>query len=107
MVDPVYLLLVQDRMDDPVQLTEILTRRAERLLVHDTGALGEPVLAQGLRQPGKRHGRYGQVVNELRVAAQRPACLAQNAKQAARIAAAESAAREKHPLREGIPSMQL
>ena len=69
-VDPVHLLLVKDRVDDPVQRAEIITRRAERLLVDHTGIPGQPMLAQSLRQPGKGGGRNGQVVDELRVAAQ-------------------------------------
>jgi hypothetical protein len=101
------LLLVQDRMDDPVQLAEILPRCTERLLVHDAGALGEPVLAQGLRQPGKCDGRDGQVVDKLRVPAQRPAGLAQDAGQAARAVGAEPAVGEEHPLREGIQLLRF
>jgi len=46
-------------------------------------------------------------VDELRVAAQRPAGLRQDAGQAAGIAGAEPAAGEEHPLREGRPARRL
>jgi hypothetical protein len=102
-VDPVHLLLVEDRMDDPVELAEIITRRAERLLVDHAGTLGEPVLAKCLRQLGKGNGRNGQVVDKLRVPAQRAAGLANHLKQAAGVVCVEPAAREEQPLREGVP----
>src|SRR6185437_14873852 len=103
MVDPVYLLLVEYRMDDPVQLAEILAGSAERLLVDHAGVTGQPVLAKRLRQPGEGGGWNGQVMDELRVAAQRVAGLVDDVEQAARALGAETAAREEHPLGEGVP----
>jgi len=69
-VDPVDLLLVEDGVDNPVEFPESITRRAERLLVDHPRTPGQPVLAQGLRQPAKGNRRDGQVVHELRVTAQ-------------------------------------
>ena len=103
MVDPVDLLLVQHRVDDPVQGAERLRRRAERLLVDDPGALGQPVLAQGLGHLAEGDRRHGQVVHELRVAAQRLARLGQDVEQAARAVGVEAAAGEEQPLGERLP----
>ncbi len=107
MVDPVDLLLVQDRVDEPVELAEIIARRAERLLIDHAGTPGEPVLAKGLRKPGKGDGRNGQVVDELRVATQRTAGLANHVEQAAGAVGAEPAAGEEQLFREGGPLPRL
>ena len=81
----------------------LVTVKGNQLLVHDAGGLAEPVLVQRRRQPGKCDGRDGQVVNELRIPAQRPAGLAQDAGQAAGAVGAQPAAGEEQPLRERVP----
>jgi hypothetical protein len=56
MVDPVHLLLAPDRMDDPVQLAEILPRRAEWLLIHDAGTWARPYRPRALASPANATG---------------------------------------------------
>src|ERR1700759_1937549 len=90
-------------MDDPVQLAEILAGGAKRLLVDHAGVTRQPVLAKRLRQPGEGGGRNGEVMDQLRVAAQRIAGPVDDVEQAAGTLGAEAAAREEHPLREGVP----
>ena len=68
MVDPVHLLLIQDRMNDPVEFAEAAGRGAKRLLVDDPGAMGQPVPPQRLGQPAEGDRRDGQVVHQLRAA---------------------------------------
>jgi hypothetical protein len=92
---------------DLVESVERLLGRAERLLVDDAGALGQPVLAERPGQLGERDRRHGQVVDELGVAAQRRAGLGQDAEQAAGITGVEAAAGEQHALRERLPGRAL
>jgi hypothetical protein len=100
MVDPVHLLLIQDRMNDPVEFAEAAGRGAKGLLVDDPGAAGQSVLPQRLGQPAEGDRRDGQVVHQLRAGAERCARLAEHVRQAARAARAEPAAGEEHALRE-------
>jgi hypothetical protein len=100
MVDPVHLLLIKDRMNDPVEFAEAARRGAKRLLVDHPGAVGQSVLPQRLRQPAEGDRRDGQVVHQQRAAAQRCTRLAEHLRQAAGAAGAEPAAGEEHPLRE-------
>ncbi len=65
------------------------------------------MLAQGLRQSAKGDGRNGQVMHELRVAAQCTAGLADHVEQAARTFGAESAAGEEQPFCERVPLPRL
>jgi acyl-CoA synthetase (AMP-forming)/AMP-acid ligase II len=64
------------------------------LLVHDPGAVGQAVLPQGLCQAAEGDRRDGQVVRQLRAAAERCARLAEHVRQAAGAAGAEPAAGE-------------
>jgi len=64
------------------------------------GAAGHAVLAQRLCQPAEGDRRNGQVVHQLRAAAQRCARLADHVRQAAGAVGAEPAAGEEHALRE-------
>jgi hypothetical protein len=107
MVDPVHLLLVKHRMHDPVKLAETLSRGAERLLVDGAGTSGESMLAHGPRQPGERHRRNGQVVNEPQIPAQRRTGLTKHVEQGAGVIGAEPAAGEEQPPGEGIPELLL
>jgi len=107
MVDPVHLLLIQHRMDDPVQLAETRPRGTERLLVHHAGPPGEPVLAQRLGQPRESHRRDSQVADELRGTTQRLVGPAQHVEQGAGVVGAEPAAGEEHPLGKGVPFPRL
>ena len=46
MVDPVHLLLVEDRMDDPVELAKSRGRGAKRFLVDDSGVVSQSMPPQ-------------------------------------------------------------
>jgi hypothetical protein len=87
-------------MNHPVEFAETAGRGAKGLLVDHPGAAGQSVLAQRLRQPAEGDRRDGQVVHQLRAAAQRCARLAEHVRQAASAGGAEPAAGEEHPLRE-------
>jgi hypothetical protein len=103
MVDPVDLLLVQHRVDDPVESLGILVRHAERLLVDDARTIGQPVLAEGLRQPAEGGRGDREVVDQLRVTARIETRLGQHVQQAAGVVGAEAAAGEQHALGERLP----
>jgi hypothetical protein len=70
-VDPVNLVLVQHRVDQAVELAETVRRGAERLLEHHAGVAGEPVRAERLGDLRKGRRWYGQIVHQLRPAADR------------------------------------
>ena len=99
-VDPIDLLLGQHGVHQAVELAELLGRRAEGLLEHDPGAVGEAVRTQGLRELRERHRRDRQVVHELSVLAQRGPRLVDHLEQAARVVRLEAATGEPQPVGE-------
>ena len=74
-----------------------------RLLEDDPCALCEPVRAERLGDLRKGHRRYGQIVHQLRVPADRRAGVVDHVEQAARVVGAEPAAGEMQPLGERLP----
>jgi hypothetical protein len=87
-------------MNDPVEFAETAGRGANWLLVDDPGAVSQSMPPQRLNQPAEGNRRDGQVVHQLRAAAERCARLAEHVRQAAGAVGAEPAAGEEHPLRE-------
>jgi hypothetical protein len=61
------------------------------------------VLRQRLGERAERRGRHGEIVHVLRVNAELVPYLAQDVKEAARVARVEAAARETQSLRERLP----
>jgi hypothetical protein len=65
------------------------------------------VLAERLGRLAEGHRGHRQIVNQLRIAAQRLTRLVQGVEEAARAFAGKAAAGEEHPLGKGIPCLRF